>query len=400
VLRESVRCCAGELVSHQTSLLPTHFREQPNLTIYRRKIKKYFQPDNLFLVSDPLIFGGQRVKLLDFGLAKLLGDEVRRTTDGSILGTPLYMPPEQWQGGQRLGIKSDVYALGALFFELLIGRPPFHASTPSELMYQHINRQAPLLSELAHEVPPRLEGLLAVMLAKEPATRPRMEDVVAVLDPLRAEVDGRGPLTLHGGEPVTIGDSGGDGMSETLGAELQSATKLAVTKGNVATAQSPKLALERQSPVSLGASPPEAARSTSLSALSVSLPTPPPRRLFWPIVAMGTAGLLLMTVLALTLLRPNSPQRSIPSAASSAPIPAVAVPITPPAVAEQTKPVTETQPEESKVQHTQPAKSGEKTVTEPTRDTGKRKRRSSIGPSKPSASEPKAEDPMGVFREH
>ncbi|MFO0578164.1 MAG: serine/threonine-protein kinase [Polyangia bacterium] len=184
-------------------------------------IHRDLKPENLFVVPDPLVPSGERVKLLDFGLAKILDEQVGRTTEGMVLGTPLYMSPEQCDGSNDIDAKADVYALGALLFEMLVGRPPFLATSASALMYQHVHKPAPRLSDVAQDVPLPLIDLLLVMLAKRPAERPRMDEVAARLEALEHEARDRGPLVLHGQTPLVLGEAVSDGLSATIGPEIE-----------------------------------------------------------------------------------------------------------------------------------------------------------------------------------
>ncbi len=388
----------------------------------------------MFLVPDSLVSGGQRVKLLDFGLAKVLNEEVHRTADGNILGTPLYMAPEQWQGGHRSGVKSDVYALGALFFELLVGHPPFHGGTPSELMYQHVNRQAPLLSELALEVPPQLDGLLALMLAKAPATRPRMEEVAQLLEPVRRESETKGPLALWGNRPVHVGEHETDGLSDTLGPQPVKIEKEGVTENQlgaslasealpgVIAAPAPAVAptpavvpaptVERtptpeRTPPPVDAegggtklSPPSAAaRSSSLSAISVSV-APVRRHALWPFITAGIVGLVLMTVLGVALRRQRHPKESLGTTPVSAPhsaaTPTVPVELPTPVAAPQ--PIAAPRPVAVPVPVTVDPPSVDESA-ESSRKVNKRKRRSRSNAHDVPAG-PKTDEPMTIFREH
>ena len=149
-------------------------------------------------------------KLLDFGLAKLDagGEPVRRrlaagslpgirlelsatlpgsqTADGTLLGTPLYLAPESWRG-EPASAASDLYALGALLFELLTGRPPHEATTPFALASLVVERDAPAVRELAPEVPPPLAGLIDRCLARDATDRmPSAELLTAELERIAA----------------------------------------------------------------------------------------------------------------------------------------------------------------------------------------------------------------------
>src|SRR5262249_34942601 len=81
-------------------------------------------------------------KIADFGLAKWLGAEGMRTQSGMVAGTPSYMAPEQARGErQAVGVRADVWALGAILYECLTGRPPFQAPTPLETLQQVCNAE-------------------------------------------------------------------------------------------------------------------------------------------------------------------------------------------------------------------------------------------------------------------
>jgi HEAT repeat protein/DNA-binding NarL/FixJ family response regulator/tRNA A-37 threonylcarbamoyl transferase component Bud32 len=110
------------------------------------------------------------VKVMDFGLAKMANDEAEVTLAGTIVGTANYMSPEQAQG-KDMDIRTDIYSLGVVFFELLTGRPPFKADDPSAVIYQHIYEKAPKPSKFVPEIPPAVDNLVLRMMAKEPEDR-------------------------------------------------------------------------------------------------------------------------------------------------------------------------------------------------------------------------------------
>jgi eukaryotic-like serine/threonine-protein kinase len=154
------------------------------------------KPDNLFLVFDPARPGQVRVKIVDFGIAKLQNDmsEVsHRTRTGALVGTPLYMSPEQCLGVRDVGPASDLYALAVIGYEMLCGRPPFEAEAVGALINMHVNE--PVLSprKLNPRLPRALESLLIRALSKAPDNRPTMEVLLEELRSVRALVERSGP---------------------------------------------------------------------------------------------------------------------------------------------------------------------------------------------------------------
>jgi eukaryotic-like serine/threonine-protein kinase len=132
------------------------------------------KPENVMLVDAP---GGEQVKILDLGLAKLFGvaAEVlgadKLTQTGMISGTPLYMAPEQALG-QPVSVATDLYAVGLIVYEMLAGAPPFVAADALGVLKLHVTAPVPRLSATrAAWAPPALDQLLARALAKPPAAR-------------------------------------------------------------------------------------------------------------------------------------------------------------------------------------------------------------------------------------
>jgi serine/threonine-protein kinase len=150
-------------------------------------VHRDLKPDNVFLVLPGALEAEPSVKILDFGVAKLLAggddDAVTRTRTGSLLGTPLYMSPEQCRSAGAVDHRSDIYSLGCIVFEMLCGRPPFDSDGVSDLLIAHTATHPPRPASLGvHDVPPELEALVMAMLAKEPAERPHsMAEIAAVL---------------------------------------------------------------------------------------------------------------------------------------------------------------------------------------------------------------------------
>src|SRR5262245_24971836 len=129
-------------------------------------------------------------KITDFGLAKNLKEQGSHTQSGSIMGTPNYMAPEQAKGLTReIGPLADVYALGAILYELLTGRPPFRGDSPWDTISQVINDDPLPPSTLRHGLPIDLETICLKCLRKEPAKR--YSSAAALADDLRLFLDSK-----------------------------------------------------------------------------------------------------------------------------------------------------------------------------------------------------------------
>jgi serine/threonine-protein kinase len=121
--------------------------------------------------ANVLIGKGDRLFLADFGIAKMLETQSGLTATGMVVGTPLYMAPEQAQGKPATPA-TDRYALGVIAYELLAGAPPFEGENPLSLMHQHVSAAPPVLSTKVRGLPAGLDAVLASALSKDPSSRP------------------------------------------------------------------------------------------------------------------------------------------------------------------------------------------------------------------------------------
>ena len=152
-------------------------------------VHRDLKPANIFIVSPTGV--PEFVKLLDFGIAKFYtgrqdGYEFTKlTAAGSTMGTPHYMAPEQIRGEEVDG-RADVYSLGVILWESLIGRPPYDGNSPMEVFLGHLEERVPNLKKHANgPLPPGLEQVMMRALAKRPGDRfQSMRDLKMVLDSL------------------------------------------------------------------------------------------------------------------------------------------------------------------------------------------------------------------------
>ncbi|MBO6933984.1 MAG: serine/threonine protein kinase [Deltaproteobacteria bacterium] len=137
----------------------------------RNIVHRDLKPDNVFIVRKK---DADFVKVLDFGISKVKtaeAEQVRMTRTGQLVGTPLYMSPEQAKGEADVDRRADVYALGVMLFEMLAGEPPFEGSNYFQLLWKHGNEAPPELSDKRAEVPPGVAAAVMKALSKSPDDR-------------------------------------------------------------------------------------------------------------------------------------------------------------------------------------------------------------------------------------
>jgi serine/threonine protein kinase len=136
-------------------------------------IHRDLKPENAFLVADAEAPGGERVKVLDFGVAKLTADAAPadKTRTGAVIGSPAYMSPEQCRGSTQVDARSDVYALGCMMFEMACGDLPFTGEGGGEVLAKHIYEPAPRPRARVPTLSAELEKVILRCMAKAPADR-------------------------------------------------------------------------------------------------------------------------------------------------------------------------------------------------------------------------------------
>jgi serine/threonine-protein kinase len=288
----------------------------------RQVVHRDLKPANVFLCGP----AGDKVKLLDFGLAKMLSeDDVAEdgtlTRRGRIVGTPAYMAPEQLTG-TGLDVRADVYATGVLLYELLADRRPFLSERRSELLRAHLLQPPPPLCDARSElsVDPALEALVMRCLAKAPEAR--YVDGQAVLDALATLPENA--VYLKRPTPSSHVRSRAGATSEVISSGERRAVSESISgvpvpdKKTPATLSAPELAASvlasapvptftsapRAAPVTPEAEAPKAEREPT-DRVPVSTLPPPEPRISTPILYVVAAGLFAAAALLWLWLGPR-----------------------------------------------------------------------------------------------
>ncbi|MDP9299747.1 MAG: serine/threonine protein kinase, partial [Actinomycetota bacterium] len=155
------------------------------------------KPSNVFLTPS------DAAKIGDFGIARLERPDATLTLTGRTFGSPPYMAPEQATGG-KVDARADLYSLGCVLFQMLVGRRPFSGDDAVSLVYQHVHTTPPRVDSLAPAVPAALGELVAGLMAKDPDDRPdSAEDVQRALESVPTEPVATATATTTATMPVT-----------------------------------------------------------------------------------------------------------------------------------------------------------------------------------------------------
>ena len=163
------------------------------------------KPDNILIES-----ASGRPLLVDFGIVKYLDGPSHLTEAGFIVGTPLYMSPEQALGSRSVDARSDIYGVGAVLFQLLTGAPPFEGADSQEIVGRHIREPVPSASLSRDDVPPWISAIVLRSMAKHPDDR--FPTARAVLEAIRAGRTG----ASAGADPVALLPRADESPTETM----------------------------------------------------------------------------------------------------------------------------------------------------------------------------------------
>ncbi|MDO8671439.1 MAG: protein kinase [Dehalococcoidia bacterium] len=162
-------------------------------------IHRDIKPANLMIIPTGGGLSGPLVKVLDFGLARRLHDQFELNESGSLVGTAAYISPEQALG-QRIDVRSDLYSLGVVLFEMLTGQSPFPGDNFVSVIYQHINESPPSPRRINPGIPISLEQVVLRLLRKDPAER--FNSAGSLISSLRAVFVELAALAASGIAPV------------------------------------------------------------------------------------------------------------------------------------------------------------------------------------------------------
>ncbi len=269
----------------------------------RGVVHRDLKPSNLLVWTDDE--GDEHVKVVDFGLVKVMEDDQSLTRAGLILGSPHCMAPEQIRGDE-IDHRADIYAMGVLLFRAVAGKWPFHGESSTATMIAHINNPIPRMADLGMgaTVPPLLEDTIRRCLAKR--AEDRYADVSSLMTDLRRSVGADASLTLSGGRLAAMENTLADdpsappprdpALDEPTGVTHPSIHATAVTQAQAAADRPPGAFGRPALLVALGAalvlllvggvalvnammggSPPDPAIAVSTDGLSGDPPAPRPR---------------------------------------------------------------------------------------------------------------------------
>jgi serine/threonine protein kinase len=309
-------------------------------------IHRDLKPGNIFLVPDDEASMGLRTKVLDFGIAKLQRDRDDsrsvKTQSGAVIGTPRYMSPEQCKNAKSADARSDIYGLGCILYEMLLGVAPFDYDTWAELVGAHIYEVPAKPSEIDARISKDVEILVQKMLEKSPDARfATMQELAQSLEVLLLQHGERVRLTpptlarpslkkiddldghtataldatgafedtvMKKAEAPTLTPSEDAAASKALEEAKAAAEAKAEAKAAEAKAAEAKAAVKRQSQALRAAS--EIESSAAAESTIKTQPVAKTAKMSWPTLALGAAGLVLLSVAGAVYMTKNKQAQS------------------------------------------------------------------------------------------
>jgi serine/threonine-protein kinase len=326
----------GKLAIHEALRTVRQIASSLGAAHARGIIHRDLKPENIYLVRDPEVAGGERAKILDFGIAKLAGDPMAlKTQTAALIGTPMFMSPEQCRGS-AVDARTDIYSLGCMLFLLITGQPPFMGEGVGDIIAKHMMEPAPRAAHLVRGITPALDALIARCLAKPAAERPANgTELAAAIDALLAPAPHPVAPTMMSTVPPGLLPTLPPPMRTPSGTSPPGYAAQASPYGAIATpAQSPYAANATPGAYSANATPAQAAYSapagatpaaivppaiTTLSRSAISLPAQPSAAR-GKLIAIG-AGIVGVSTLVtwLALRNPGSKDAATLAAAPPAP---------------------------------------------------------------------------------
>jgi eukaryotic-like serine/threonine-protein kinase len=270
-------------------------------------IHRDLKPGNIFLVPDSESPTGLRTKVLDFGIAKLMRERDARsvkTQSGAMIGTPRYMSPEQCKNAKNVDGRADIYSLGCILYEMLLGVAPFNYDSWAELVSAHLHDVPAKPSEMDAKLSGDVEILIQKMLEKTPDKRfSSMQDLAQSIEVILLNKGERVRLT-----PPILPRPSANKLDDLDDATVQApgTSALAMTGAFADTdMKKPNAATLATLAPAMAATTPEAQVQTE--------PVAKPSRTPWATIAIGAGGLVLLSVAGAVYLMKNKQAPSEPA---------------------------------------------------------------------------------------
>lgn len=271
-------------------------------------VHRDLKPQNIFLVSTEIDGHlAETAKILDFGISKIRGSQTVKTQDSALLGTPQYMAPEQATGQHDLvDGRTDIFAVGAILYEMLVGLPAFSGASIPEVMFKVVYEPAPPLAQRVTGVAPVIITAIERAMAKKSDAR------FATIGEMVTALTGVGLATLP---PI----AGAASEARIPARKVDSAAALAHTIGSGDHADAGQATAYERPAAMTPAAPPAAAISAALPPVPVAQAAPTRRK--WWLAAAAAAAAITAAVTAFLLLRPQQPTPSGQVAAGALGVP-------------------------------------------------------------------------------